>query len=83
MCIRDRLKPCGVDAARLVDAEVVARKPEAGPQAESPQIQPAGFVRRALFATVYRGQKCVGELANSRQWPGVLPQSEYLLEFGR
>ena len=45
-------RPRGVDAARLLDAEIVAGISEAGPQAEAAQIQPADLVRRALLAAV-------------------------------
>ncbi len=46
----------GVDAARLLDAEIVAGIAEAGAQAEAAEIEPADFEGRALLAPVGRGR---------------------------
>ena len=73
----------GVDAARLLDAEIVARIAEAGAQAEAAQVEPADLVRRTLLAPVGRGQERVGHLPDGGERPTVLAQPHGLFEFRR
>src|SRR5262245_22922 len=54
----------GVDAAGLLDAEVVARVAEPWAQTESGQIEPAHFVRGALLTAIGRGEEGIRHLAD-------------------
>ena len=73
----------GVNAARLLDAEIVAGIAEAGTQAEAGEIEPADLVRRALLAPVGRGEERVGHLPDGGERPTVPAQPHGLFELRR
>ena len=77
------LDASGVDPAGQLDAKIVARKTESGPQAKAGQVQPTRFVGWTLLAAIGCHQKHVGQLADGGQGPGVLPKSQDLFQFGR
>ena len=78
--IRDATR---VEAARLFDAEIVARVAEARPQAESGQVEPANLKCRTLLAARGGGDKCVGHRPDGGERPGISPQAHRLLQARR
>ena len=62
----------GVDAARLLDAEIVAGKAEAGAQTEAAQIEPAELrAPGCVLRPSARSRNAVGQLADGGERPGV------------
>src|SRR5207245_8647781 len=61
------LQAAVVNPARLLHSEIVAGKTESGTQAESAEIEPAGFEGGTVLPAVGAFEKHVGELADGSQ----------------
>ncbi len=56
---------------RLRDPPVIDRQPVAGPQAEAQEVEPAGFMHRALAPSLLVFDQCLPDAAAERGRPGV------------
>ena len=77
------LQAASVDAARLLDAEIVAGEAEAGTQTEAAEIEPADFVRRRSCGDRRASARNLSaKRANVASGQDVAAEAERLLEPG-
>src|SRR5262245_17916855 len=71
-----------MDAARLLDAEIVAGVAESGAKTEAGEVQPTRLVGWTLLAAVSVREEHIGERADRGEGPAIAAETHRLLQPG-